>query len=220
MKALKLLLLAGAACCAAAANAATITRDANAYALGADVTTAFPGVTLTRLRNVPGATTYAPIVSPVIIMQCTTFGACPTIGPQRTFGDRAYNIFHYRSCYDANQMGNPSTECGRPFDVLSAEFAVPTDFVEFTTTWGFDAPMMIAYDAAGNQIAQCFMGGPPGGCSSSVNFGVHYYGYGTIRISASSSVIARVVVGTPSGSSMVIAMQYNTRNRDCLPIKQ
>jgi hypothetical protein len=216
MRTFKLLLLAAALGCAATANAVTITRDAAAYAVGADVTNAWPGVTLTRLRNVPGATTYAPTVSPAIIMQCTTFGACPVMGTQRTIGDRAYNVFHYRDCYNANQNGLPSGECGMPFDVLSAQFAVPTDFVEFTATWGFDAPMMIAYDTAGNQIAQCFTG-LPGGCTSVINFNSVDKGFGTIRITASSNVIARVVVGTPSGSSMITGIQYNARNRDCLP---
>lgn len=219
MRSFKLLLLAAAIGCAATANAVTVTRDAASYAVGADVTNAWPGVTLTRLRNVPGATTYAPTVSPAIIMECTTFGACPTIGTQRTIGDRAYNVFHYRGCYDANQLGLPSTECGRPFDVLNAQFAVPTDFVEFTATWGMDAPMMIAYDAAGNQIAQCFTGAI-GGCTSVLSFNVSYQGFGTIRIATTSSVIARVVVGTPSGSSMITAIQYNTRKRDCLPLKE
>lgn len=219
MRAFKLLLLAAAAGCAATANAVTITRDAAAFAVGADVTTAWPGVTLTRLRNVPGATTYAPTVSPAIIMQCTTFGACPVTGTLRTIGDRAFNAFHYRDCYNANQIGLPSGECGRPFDVLSAQFAAPTDFVEFTATWGFDAPMMIAYDSAGNQIAQCVTS-PPGGCTSVISFTSSGRGFGTIRIATSSAVIARVVVGTPSGSSMITAIQYNIRNRDCPPLKK
>lgn len=219
MRAFKLLLFSAAACCAATANAVTITRDAAAYAVGADVTNAWPGVTLTRLHNVPGSTTYAPIVSPAIIMQCTTFGACPVIGTQRTIGATAFNAFHYRDCYNANQNGVPSTECGIPYDVLNAQFAAPTDFVEFTATWGFDAPMMIAYDSAGNQIAQCLTG-LPGGCTSVVKFASVDKGFGTIRITTSSSVIARVVVGTPSGASMITGIQYNIRNRDCLPLKQ
>lgn len=193
-------------------HAGTVTRDAAPYAVGADVTTAFSGVTLTRQKYLPGG---ALVVSPVIIADCTTFGICSLAGPLKAFGGTAYNLAHFRDCYNAALIGIVSSQCAIPHNVLSAEFNAPTDFVEFTATWGYDAPVMIAYDAAGNQLAQCFSGT----CIGSIHIPTQNH-LGTIRITSSVPNIKRVIVGAFSGSSQITGIQYNTPSRWCVSPKQ
>jgi hypothetical protein len=207
MQIVKLAAVAATLALGAAAHAGTVTRDAAPFAVGADVTTAFSGVTLTRQKYTAGG---ALLVSPVIVENCTTFGICSLTGPLKAFGGTAYNLAHFRDCYNAALSGIVSSQCAIPHNVLSAEFNSPTDFVEFSATWGFDAPVMIAYDAAGNQLAQCFSGT----CIGSINIPVENH-LGTIRITSSMPNIKRVIVGAFSGSSQLTSIQYNMPNRWC-----
>jgi hypothetical protein len=210
MRHLKLLSVVAAVTLAAAAHAATVTREAKNHAVGSDVTTAYSGVTLSRQNYVAGG---ALQIHPLTIEQCTTFGICEiTMAPLNTFGGQHWDLFNYRDCYNGLLVGYVSWQCGNSHSVLSIEFTTPTDFVELTATWTADAPALIAYDSAGNQLSQCT---EPASCLSSVLFEAYVYS-GTIRATSSSSSIKRVIFASPSGGSRVTGMQYNTRSRWCL----
>jgi hypothetical protein len=204
----KLLAALAALAVGSMAHAGTVSRAAASHAVGADVTTAYSGVTVTRQRYTAGG---GLLIEPTIISSCTTFGACALTAPMNTYGTNAHNLFGFRDCYNGLRLGFVSSQCRSPNEVLSIEFNTPTDFVEIEAVWSYDAPGLIAYDAAGNQLSQC-LGAP---CLSTVSFssGEHL---GVIRATAVSPVIKRVVFATPSGGSRARTIQYNTPSRWCL----
>lgn len=200
-----------------AAQAAVVTRNPLDYPVGADVSTAWPGVRLTLLSTGVG-TTYAPNMSPAIVGTCN-YGACPVSSPLNNVAGSLSYLSRYQTCYNQTRAGFWSSDCTRYFRVLEAVFSNPTDFVEFNTAWNMDAPGIIAYDAAGNEIQSCMPGFPVGattGCLTSIEYspGTHI---GVIRVATSSPVIARVVIGSPWGNAEALSMQYTMKPKSCNP---
>lgn len=207
MRTIKLLCCVAAVGLGATSHAAVVTRNPLDYAIGANVSTAFSGVTLTRLANASGTVGYAPMLDPAIVGRCTTYGACPIFGTVGTIGGVLWGMSEYRNCYNANRAGHSSIDCGAPWAVLQATFATPTDFVEFELTWYADPPMLLAYDAAGNEIASC-LPFSTSGCLTTHTFTPGYEQIGKIRLTSSTGRIAKVVVGSFGASSRLYSMQY------------
>lgn len=193
----------------ATASAEVVTHNPLDYPVGTDISAAWPGVTLTLLTSGAGIT-YAPRMSPAIVGACS-YGACASSSPLNNVSGQLYYLWRYRTCYNATRAGFRSSSCGYPWGVLEAVFSNPTDFVEFNTAWNFDAPAIIAYDAAGNEIQVCMPGftvGSTTGCLTAVEFQSGTEHFGVIRVATSSAIIARVVIGAPWGNSEVLSMQY------------
>lgn len=220
MRVIKLLCLVAAAGISAVASAKVVTRNPLDYAVGADVSTAFTSLVLTRLANRAGTTGYAPMLESARVGRCTGYGVCPIINPLGTMGGGTYLLQQYRNCYNANRRGVASIDCREPYSALQVVFLQPTDFVEFQLTWYGDPPALLAYDASGNEIQTCLPSGAtgsPAGCLTSfreLSTGAHL---GTIRVRATPGRMTKVVVGSYIGSAQVTSLQYTLNPALCLP---
>jgi hypothetical protein len=199
---------------AVTAGAATLTKNPRSYAVGADISGAFTGVTLTRLVNLSGTVGYAPTQNPVIVGNCG-YAACLLFDNAHTIGPNTYEAVDHRVCYNANQAGFSVPECGSPYALLQVTFATPTDFVEFHWTALSDPPLMTAYNAAGAEISVCQ---PFGGnsCITTHTFSPGGEKMGTIRISTKSTAIKKVVVGSSGAATRLYMMQYNVPAPPCV----
>jgi hypothetical protein len=207
MRSIKLLAIVSVLA-ASTAGAATITRNPRDFAIGTDVSSAFPGVTLTKLTSVPGATTYAPTLSPVTITNCAGYAACALFGSAYALSGNLHGASEHRNCYNANMAGFSSLHCGEPWAVLQATFDTPTDFVQFHWTSLSDPPLMTAYDEAGNEILACGAYGPAS-CMTTHQFSPGFELMGTIRLTSGSTKIKRVVIGSFAASTRLYMMQYD-----------
>jgi len=208
MRSSRLLGLVAALAMSSVVTAAVLTRDPLNYATGTDVSATFPGVQLRRVVNVPGIWVFAPTYEPALIGRCTTYGACPVLGPLGTIGGNVFNLQQYRNCYNADRLGLTSSDCNRPFEVLEASFSSPVDFVEFELTWLSDYPGMIAYNAAGDEIMTCVPTLPLPGCITARSLTPGHEGFGTVRLAPKTSSIERVVVAGYIGTGRISLMQY------------
>lgn len=220
MRAIKLLCCVAVLGIGAVAHTKVVTRNPLDYAVGADVSTAFTSLVLTRLANRAGTVGYAPILAGAVVGRCTAYGVCPIVNPFGTIGGGTYLLQQYRNCYNANRRGVASLDCREPYSALQVVFLVPTDFVEFQLTWLGDPPALLAYDAAGNEILTCLPSGatgtPAGGLTSFRELSTGAY-LGTIRIRASAGRVTKVVVGSYIGSAQVTSLQYSLNPVPCLP---
>ena len=190
---------------ATAANAEVVTANLAAYSNGTNISNAFPGVALRKLRQLTG-TTYSPTLLSVLKGTCN-YGGCTSMSAVSSMGGNAYLAGEYHDCLN----GSPWACSG--YEVLQATFTNPTNFVEFEFSWIVDPPVIYGYDAAGNEIASCLaLGGPssiPAGCALSYSVSPGGEGIGTIRLSSLTNNIKRVVTGSNAGSSRVTGLQYN-----------
>jgi hypothetical protein len=217
MRSSRLLSLVAVLALSSVVSAAVLTHDPLKYATGTDVSATFPGVQLRRVVNVPNIWVFAPTYEPALIGRCTSYGACPVLGPLGTIGDNVYNVQQYRNCYNADRLGMTSPDCNRPFAVLEARFSSPVDFVEFELTWLSDYPGMVAYNDAGDEIMACVPTLPLPGCFTARSLTPGHEGFGTVRLAPKASLIDRVVVGGYLGTGRISLMQYTKPSRPALP---
>jgi len=181
---------------ATAAQAEVVTATQASYPSGSNVSNAFPGVALRKLRQLSG-TTYSPTVLAVIKGTCN-YGGCTAMSSVSAMGGNSYLASEWHDCFNGVPWG-----CAG-YEVFQATFVNPTDFVEFEFSWLIDPPTLYAYDAAGNEIASC-----AAGCTITRQILSSGEYVGTIRMSSTTANIKRVVTGSAAGSSRVIGLQYN-----------
>lgn len=205
-------------------GAGIVTVDPLSHPSGTDISTSYVGLVMHKLRNPPGVTTYMPIASPVIAEPCT-YGVCSGNGPFGTIGGISSNGHEAEHCYDVTLGGgSTSIDCGTSWNILELNFPGGTDFVQIDALWIIDAPAIIAYDSAGNELLYCKpyafgVGGPPvagsqPGCFTGQNLDSDGY-MGTLHLQSGSALIARVVFASQLGSSVATRIQYNWINPRC-----
>ncbi len=219
--AIPLLALLGAGSMLPAGATNIITIDPVDHAVGADISTAYPGLILQRIQNTPGTITYTPIYSPALVGDCAGYGPCPEFSPLKTVGGAMANGNTALGCYNTTQLGGTTAQCGTTWAMLELTFPYGTDFVQVESIWTADPPAIVAYDAAGNQVVSCFPGGSgnagpapgsPANCLVSQQFSSGGDVRGVIHVQSASAVIRRVVVGSNAGASRNVGIQYNWIN--------
>lgn len=196
---------------AAPANANFITIDPNAFPLGADLTHAFEGVTVSRLINGTTSPPYVfdPIASPVAVAGPHLFEYT-----SRTIGGRSYMLQEYEECRTGISMG------GCPhFSVLEFLFDTPTNYFQIASVSLQDPAGIIAYDALGNRltpwqsliwdVGTTTLNTATGSLSRSIEM-IHPWGphQSNIVLTSSEPNIARVVYGGIAGTTAPIGASY------------
>ena len=203
-------------------GAGIVTVDPLSHPSGTDISSSDVGLNMHVMTSTVGTTTYTPIATPVLAVPCT-YGVCMGNGPFGTIGGITGNGLEYEQCYNRTHAGLPSTACGDFWKVLELNFPGGTDFVQVNALWTIDAPFLIAYDSAGNELIRCqpwpFGVGPPlagsfPGCFTGANLDTDGY-IGTMHLQTGSPIIARVVFASQAGSSVATRIQYNWINPRC-----
>jgi hypothetical protein len=229
--AIPLLALLGAGAMVPCGAANIVTVDPVDHAVGADITNAYPGVILQRIRNTPGTIVYTPIYSPALVGDCAGYGPCPEFDPLKTVAGAMANGNTAVGCYNVTRLGGTTSQCGQTWSMLELTFPNGTDYVQVESIWTADPPAIFAYDAAGNQIVSCLPAGSsnsgpapgsPANCLVSQIFSPGGDVRGVINVQAGSPVIRRVVVGSYAGASRSVGIQYNLVRRQlpCLVLKE
>lgn len=125
---------------ASSARADLIVVNAADYPLGTDLSTAFTGLTMSRLRQ-SGSMTYNPTITGVHTVIDYPISV-PSLGG-------AFGLSEYLGCSTA--VG-PSFNCLSGFNVLEFSFDAPTNFFEIDGYFFTDPNFLIAYDLQGNII--------------------------------------------------------------------
>lgn len=138
-------------CLPAVAGAVIIVVDPRDHALYTDISNAYDGLTMQRLRQAEGTEAgYHPVSIPVFTTDGCSYGPSSScLGP--------YSEVHsWSQCVRVVQGGLPGRSCVLdPWSVLDLTFDVPTNLVQISASFGSDPPGMYVYDSFGNQIASC-----------------------------------------------------------------
>lgn len=202
-------------------GAAIVTVNPLNHPSGTDISSAYSGLNVRVLQNTPGTNTYTPIASPALAETCTSYGPCPGFGPLASIGGITANGHVAEGCYNVTNAGGTASVCGMSWKTLELNFPQGTDFIEISAVWNIDAPGIIAYDTAGNQLLYCkpsSAGSPlpsPGsfpGCIISQQLAPSQEFIGTFRLQTASPVIARVVFASMDGSAIATGIQYSWIN--------
>ncbi len=174
------------------ARADLVVVNASDYPLGTDLSTAFTGLTMSRLRQ-SGSTssTYDPTVSPVDTVIDYPISV-PSLGG-------AFGVSEFLACSNAT---GPSFSCLAGFNVLEFRFDAPTNFFEIDGYFFTDPNVLIAYNAQGDIITDFLRTYSPGidGTTRS-----------TLTISRTEPTdISRIVYGGDSHSTVTATqVRYN-----------
>jgi hypothetical protein len=164
------------------------------YAVGTDLSSLFPGVTLSTIR-LDGSE------APVYASSTVYAGAINTL----TLG--MSSMLHSWSQCNDRRDSNPSSPCTGEgnYPVLEILFDTPTNFVQIGAVWFSDNPGLQAFDAAGNQISGCGTFGS--GCASLLN----WQPSGTttaLTVAREQGDISRIVFGGVIGNSEAYEVRY------------
>jgi PEP-CTERM motif len=185
------------------ARADLIVVDPNDFAVGTDLSTLFPGLTMAKLTNLPnsdglnGFPTYQPVASPVYAV--STYHVPDGL----SVGGHTVDLLDY---WDCSRSISGSPWCGSSWNVLELRFDSPTDFLSIDTRFFMDTPDIIAYDAFGDVLDLRAQGSRrdtysdltfPGGWS-----------FGTITVERTHADIARVVYGGYIGNTTPVRIVY------------
>jgi PEP-CTERM motif-containing protein len=188
------------------ASADIITISSESFAPGVDISHALDGVTLQRITQQTGVSTYAPIASPVITSGTLWYGPLDV-----TIGGFSLGYDNYESCYN-----NGTLSCLQgAFHALELIFDAPTSYVSIVGDFGNDAPAMLAYDSDGSLIAGCgpAVSGSRFGCVQTfTSFGPGQHEHdtrSTLSITSAQGNIARVVWGSFAGAAFAHQISYS-----------
>ena len=192
-------------CVASPARADLIVINPNDYAPGTDLSTLFPGLTMTTWTNRPnsdgtnGRATYQPVASPVLAISNSQVPDGLSIGGQ------TYVMLEYEFC----SRSSPSTgsiDCSAGWNVLELHFDSPTDFLSIDTRFHTDTPRIVAYDSLGNLLNLGAQG------TQSDTLTIPNASGGTSEMNSTiqreSADIARVLYGGYLGSSTPVGISY------------
>lgn len=156
-------------CLPAIAGAVIIVVDPRDHAIGADVSNAYDGLTMRRLRQAEGTEAgYHPVETPVFTTEICSYG------PSSSCFGGFWELNTWTQCVGAVEAGAPGQTCARyPWGILELIFDVPTSLVQITASFGSDVPGMNLYDSLGNQIARCW--GIYGNSHSDCGYTLHPY---------------------------------------------
>jgi len=183
---------------ASSARADLIVVNANDYPLGTDLSAVFAGVSMSKLVQSAWGITGIPVGATTAPVYAISTYHDPTV---LSFGGMADSIDGYLAC-----TNNPSSwSCGQTgYSVLELRFDQPTDFVQLSGLFFSDAPSIMAFDTAGNQIAGF---GGFGNYVEAVTFGVLSNG-SSITLARNQRDVARVVYGGVQGVSTPTQVSY------------
>jgi hypothetical protein len=200
-------------CLPAAAGAVIIVVDPRDYAIGTDLSHAYDGLTMQRLRqnaNTPAG--YDPVATPVTVSESCSYGPSPCLSGYS-------EIIRWSTCVDATEAGFPARNCSRdPWSVLDLTFDVPTNLVQIAASFGSDTPGMYLYDSLGNEIARCYASQGNSNSDCGYTFQPHQsypLGYPdnlmTLTFDSAEANVSRVVFAGVDGSVTVnqILYRYN-----------
>ena len=181
---------------ASTAHADLIVIDPNDYTLGTDLSTMFPGVTLSRLTNQPntagpdGLTAFQPLATSVLATG--TYHDPATL----SFGGPASDLDLYDSC---SARGSAfSSLC--VYNVFEVRFDAPTHAFQLDSIFFSDSSGIIVYDTLGNRIS---------GYSTTYSRRNAYDGAGTFTMTRSTADIGRIVFGGLYGAATATRVSYN-----------
>ena len=124
------------------ARADLVAVNASDYSLGTDLSTAFTGLTMSRLRQ-SGSSIYNPTVSGVHSVIDYPISE-PSLGG-------AFGLSEFLACSNAT---GPSFNCLAGFNVLDFRFDAPTNFFEIDGYFFTDPNFLIAYNSQGGIIPE------------------------------------------------------------------
>jgi hypothetical protein len=185
-------------CVAAPARADLIVVNANSFAVGTDVTGLLTGASAAFLSQVGFAPQLYNPTSVAGLATVNSYTGVPSLG----FG-RASSVDQYVNCYSRSQLGLATADC--EYRVFELRFDSATDFVQLDTRWLSDGPGLIAYNAAGQQVAAC---SGAAGCASPAQL-VGGTRTSTVTIARDQRDIARVVFGGIQGNSEATSVRYS-----------
>jgi hypothetical protein len=157
-------------------RAELITINAGDYPLGTDLSTLFSGLTMSRLSQAGGNTTFNPGTSPV-------YTAVDYPVPVPSLGG-TYGLFNYQACSAGSIFS-----CMNGYTLLEFRFDTPTDFFQIDGYFFTDPSDLIAYDALGNLIAGF------GTVVTTSGLGIGETTRSTLTLGRDRGDIARVVYG-------------------------
>lgn len=172
---------------AAPAYADLMVIDPNNTSQGTNISTLFPGVTLSRLTNQPGST-FNPISTSVFSRE--TYhnpGALSIGGP-------ASDLDQYEAC----STRGFSLTCA--YAVLEVRFTGGTDFFQLDSVFFSDLAGILVYDLSGNRLY---------GYDSLFTPRNTYDGAATFTMSRERADIGRIVFGGLYGAATATRISYN-----------
>lgn len=181
------------------ARADLITLDADNFALGTDLTSVLTGASAAFLSQSGLA---AQPYNPRVVTGLTTV-ASYTGAAAQGFG-RASMIDRYMACYNRSQLSLATSDC--QYGVVEVTFDGGTDFVQLDARWLSDMPGVVAYNAAGQQVASCF---GDAGCASPAVYEPGHLSTSTVTLAREQRDIARVVFGGIQGNAEISGLRYS-----------
>jgi hypothetical protein len=138
-------------CLPAAAGAVIIVVDPRDHAIGTDLSHAYDGLTMQRLRqnaNTPAG--YDPVATPVTVSESCSYGPSPCLSGYS-------EINEWGGCVSGTAAGFLPRSCSIDhWSVLDLTFDVPTNLFQISASFGADTPGMNLYDSLGNLITRCW----------------------------------------------------------------
>lgn len=133
-----------------------------------------------------------------------------------SLGFNTYVMDEYLACARAGFF------CNAGWEVMELRFDIPIDFVQIDSRWSDDGPGMLAYDAAGHEIARCwspFGGSGEGGCADATyNPQGYMESTATLTIALDRPEISRVIFGGILGRSVATEVRYSVPEPSALSL--